>query len=152
MACTARTPTPPAAVPIQAGSSTKTTITNEIAEDHSVPFRGPSPAMAGRVWQAFGGRHPVAAGVNPACRQCSSRKATIDLRMSRRLRPSPSSFVRNLAAGPYSPFERMRLMVGNVRRKAGGRGCCGKYGEAGCWMTKEEGPAGRFVNEEEPTA
>jgi len=52
--------------------------------------------------------------------------------MSRRLRPSPSSFVRNLAAGPYSPFERMRLMVSNVRRKAGGRGCCGNYGEPGC--------------------
>src|SRR5207245_2581680 len=27
---------------------------------------------ADRDWQAFGGRHPVAAGVDPACRQCSS--------------------------------------------------------------------------------
>src|SRR2546427_12650922 len=74
-----------------------------------------------------------------------NRKATIDLRMSRRLGPSPSSFVRNLAAGPYSPLERMRLMVSNVPRKAGGRGRCGNYGEPGCWMKEKGAPAGGFV-------
>jgi len=26
----------------------------------------------------------------------------------------------------------VRLIVSNVRRKSGGRGCCGNYGDPGC--------------------
>ena len=89
--------------------------------------------MGDTDWEAFGENNPVTARMNPAYRHSPSLPTQqLGPRMSRRLRPSPSSFVRNLAAGPYSPFERMRLMVSNVRRKAGGRGCCGNYGEPGC--------------------
>jgi len=52
--------------------------------------------------------------------------------MSRKARPSPNSFFRNLGAGSYGPFERLQVIVGNVRRKAGGKGCCGHYGDPGC--------------------
>jgi len=52
--------------------------------------------------------------------------------MNRRLRPSPWSVLRNLIAGSYNPRERLRLTIRNTRRKAGGRGCCGNYGEPGC--------------------
>ena len=52
--------------------------------------------------------------------------------MSRQVRPSPPSFLRNLTAGSYGPLERVRLIVSNVRRKSGGRGCCGSYGDPGC--------------------
>lgn len=52
--------------------------------------------------------------------------------MSRQTRPSPPGFLRNLVAGPYGPIERLRVIAGNVRRKGGGRGCCGNYGEPGC--------------------
>ncbi len=52
--------------------------------------------------------------------------------MSRRARPSPPSFLRNLGNGSYGPLERLRVIVSNVRRKSGGRGCCGNYGEPGC--------------------
>jgi hypothetical protein len=52
--------------------------------------------------------------------------------MRRRVRPSPPSFLRNITAGRYNPFERARLVIGNIRRKADGRGCCGNYGEPGC--------------------
>jgi hypothetical protein len=52
--------------------------------------------------------------------------------MNRRLRVSPSSFVRNLTAGSYGPLERLRLIADNLRRKTGGKGCCGNYGEPGC--------------------
>jgi hypothetical protein len=50
----------------------------------------------------------------------------------RRRRPSPSSFLRNVTAGSYGPFERVGVIVSNIRRKAGGKGCCGNYGEPGC--------------------
>ena len=52
--------------------------------------------------------------------------------MSRRTRPSPSSFMRNLRSGSYNPLERARLVVLNTLRKGGGRGCCGHYGDPGC--------------------
>jgi len=61
--------------------------------------------------------------------------------MSRELRPSPSSFLRNFTSGSYGPIQRVRLAIANVRRKSGGRGCCGNYGEPGCWMTKDEARA-----------
>ncbi len=34
--------------------------------------------------------------------------------MSRQVRPSPPSFVRNLFAGSYGPVERVRLIVTNA--------------------------------------
>jgi len=40
----------------------------------------------------------------------------------------------NLAAGRYGPLARVRVIVTNIGRKRGGRGCCGNYGEPGCWM------------------
>ena len=51
---------------------------------------------------------------------------------SRPERPSPSSFFSNLRAGSYGPVERVRVIVANVNRKRGGKGCCGNYGEPGC--------------------
>jgi len=52
--------------------------------------------------------------------------------VSRPARPSPNSFLRNARSGPYGPIERLRLIISNVSRKAGGKGCCGNYGEPGC--------------------
>jgi hypothetical protein len=52
--------------------------------------------------------------------------------MSRPARPSPGSLFRNAMAGSYGPMERLRVIANNVRRKAGGKGCCGNYGDPGC--------------------
>jgi hypothetical protein len=52
--------------------------------------------------------------------------------VGRAIRPSPSSFVRNALGGSFGPVERIRVAVGNIRRKGGGRGCCGNYGDPGC--------------------
>ncbi|HEY1455897.1 MAG TPA: hypothetical protein VGG31_05330 [Candidatus Dormibacteraeota bacterium] len=52
--------------------------------------------------------------------------------MSRPARPSPSSFLANFRSGSYGPFERIRVALANVRLKAGGKGCCGHYGDPGC--------------------
>ena len=50
--------------------------------------------------------------------------------MSRHERPL--SLMRNLRAGTYNPFQRVRLIVLNTFRKIPGGGCCGQYGEPGC--------------------
>lgn len=52
--------------------------------------------------------------------------------MRRPARPSPNSFLRNLTAGSYGPLERVRVIASNISRKAGGKGCCGNYGDPGC--------------------
>ena len=52
--------------------------------------------------------------------------------MTRRIRPSPFSFLRNVTSGSYGPLERVRAIANNVRRKTGGKGCCGNYGDPGC--------------------
>jgi len=40
--------------------------------------------------------------------------------------------MRNLVAGPYGPLERVRVIVTNIGRKSGRKGCCGNYGDPGC--------------------
>jgi hypothetical protein len=52
--------------------------------------------------------------------------------MNRFVRPSPSSFLRNALGGSYGPVERVRVILTNIGRKRGGRGCCGNYGDPGC--------------------
>jgi len=52
--------------------------------------------------------------------------------MSRTARPSPRSLFSNFMAGSYGPLERLRVFSNNLRRKSGGKGCCGNYGEPGC--------------------
>lgn len=43
------------------------------------------------------------------------------------------SLFRNLGAGSYSPFERVRKVASNVLIKIVRRqGCCGNYGDPGC--------------------
>ena len=43
-------------------------------------------------------------------------------------------FLRNLTDGDQGPFERIRMVTGNLARRNPVRktGCCGHYGDPGC--------------------
>ena len=45
----------------------------------------------------------------------------------------PLSFMANLGAGDFGPFERARRVLRNVALKVSRRqACCGNYGDPGC--------------------
>jgi hypothetical protein len=44
----------------------------------------------------------------------------------------PVSFARNLVAGAYGPFERVRRVAANLARRSPTQVCCGNYGDPGC--------------------
>jgi hypothetical protein len=42
------------------------------------------------------------------------------------------NFFTHLLQGDYSPGDRLRMVLNNLRSRASGEGCCGNYGEPGC--------------------
>jgi len=41
-------------------------------------------------------------------------------------------FFSHLTAGDYGPKDRVRMILNNLRARASGEGCCGRYGDPGC--------------------